>query len=103
MKQNFAKMHDFFKDAMPYMTFLVIILFLANFAKLREMQDDIANIQQDVENMKSDVSDLENKSRNQNFDNSDVISMIREHHRKISNQIDEAERQIKANTVIWSR
>lgn len=103
MENSLNKIHLFFKDAMPYMVLLIIVLLLVNIAKLREAQDDIARVQHDIDYVRSDLSDLLEKSKSSGSDNADVIYMIREHHEKISRQIDEAERQIKANTVIWSK
>ena len=103
MKKAFEDIHKFFLNAMPYMVLLVVVLLLINIAKINGMQNDIAAIQQDIDYMHSDVSDLLEKTKNAHFDNSDVISVIRRHHQKISSQIDEAEREIKANTVIWSK
>ena len=103
MKQKIIELHQFFKNSMPYMLVLVLVFFLVNFVKLREIQNDIYAIQQDVENTQSDVADLYEKNRNNHVDNSDVIQAIRAHHKVISNQIDEAERQIKANAIIGGR
>ena len=103
MKKSFEDIHKFSLNAMPYMVLLVVVLLLINIAKINDMQNDIAAIQQDIDYMHSDVSDLLEKTKNAHFDNSDVISVIRRHHQKISSQIDEAEREIKANTVIWSK
>lgn len=103
MEKYLNKIHLLFKDAMPYMVLLVIVLLLVNIVKLKETQDDIANVQNDIDYVRSDISDLLEKSKSSGSNNSDVIFMIREHHQKISKQIDEAERHIEANTVIWSK
>ena len=84
------------------MVVLVFLFFLINYVKLQDIQHELYTIQQEVENTKSDVEDLNNKCSNGQTDNSDVIQAIEAHHKEISNQIDEAERQIKAHTVIWS-
>ena len=106
MEKYLNKIHLLFKDAMPYMVLLVIVLLLVNIVKLKETQDDIANVQNDIDYVRSDISDFSDlleKSKSSGSNNSDVIFMIREHHQKISRQIDEAERHIEANTVIWSK
>ena len=48
MENSLNKIHLFFKDAMPYMVLLIIVLLLVNIAKLREAQDDIARVQNDT-------------------------------------------------------
>lgn len=102
-KISFIKIQLFVKNIMPYMVFLIFVLLLVNFVKLQEIQDDIYTIQQEVENTRSDVSDLYDKCGNDQANNDDVIQAIKAHHKVISDQIDEAERQIKANAIIWGR
>lgn len=103
MKKIVAMIHLFFKASMPYMVFLVLVMLLINNAKLRGIDNDIYNIQQNLNDIQRDVADLYNKSTVSQVDNSEVIKTIKAHHKVISQQIDDAERQIKANTVIWSK
>lgn len=88
---------------MPYMVLLVLVFTLVNFAKLRGLEEDVNNIRLDIEDTRRDIADIYDKSKNNQADNSVVIETIKAHHKVISRQIDEAERQIKANTVIWSK
>lgn len=103
MKKNSVKLHLFFRDIMPYMILLVFVLSLVNFAKLRSVEKDINSIRLDIEETSRDIADISVKSKENQVDNSVVIQTIKAHHKVISQQIDEAERQIKANTVIWSK
>lgn len=96
-------MHLLFRDAMPYMVLLVLVLFLVNFAKLRGVEEDINSIRLDIEDTRREIAEFYDNSKNNQVDNSEVIRTIKAHHKVISQQIDEAERQIKANTVIWSK
>ena len=100
MKRNYIKIHLFFRDIMPYMVLLVLVLFLVNFAKLRNIEEDIYSVRLDIEETRRDIADI---NKDNQVDNSDVLQAIKAHHKVISQQIDEAERQIKANTVIWSK
>lgn len=100
MKRNNIKIHLFFRDIMPYMVLLVLVLFLVNFAKLRNIEEDINSVRLDIEETRRDIADI---NKDNQVDNSDVLQAIKAHHKVISQQIDEAERQIKANTVIWSK
>ena len=100
MKRNYIKIHLFFRDIMPYMVLLVLVLFLVNFAKLRNIEEDINSVRLDIEETRRDIADI---NKDNQVDNSDVLQAIKAHHKVISQQIDEAERQIKANTVIWSK
>ena len=58
MEKYLNKIHLLFKDAMPYMVLLVIVLLLVNIVKLKETQDDIANVQNDIDYVRSNISDL---------------------------------------------
>lgn len=100
MKRNNIKIHLFFRDIMPYMVLLVLVLFLVNFAKLRNIEEDINSVRLDIEETRRDIADI---NKDNQVDNSVVLQAIKAHHKVISQQIDEAERQIKANTVIWSK
>ena len=100
MKRTFTKLHLFFRDIMPYMVLLVLVLFLVNMAKIGRVEKDINSIRLEIEETRSDVANMHSNSQ---ADNSDVIQAIRAHHKVISQQIDEAERQIKANAIIWSK
>ena len=103
MKRKYIKIHLIIRNIMPYMVMLMLVMSLINTAKLRDVEEDINSIRFDIEDTRRDIAEIYDKSKNNQVDNSEVIQTIKAHHKVISQQIDEAERQIKANTVIWSK
>ncbi len=96
MKRILFKIHTTLKEIMPYMAIVAIFLGILNLIYIRETQNDISYVESRIDDVKDDINNIST-----DYDNSDVITTIKRAHNNIVNEIEESERHIVSQMIIW--
>lgn len=108
VKPIVSKVCTGFKSLMPYMSLIAVVLCLMNFLFLMKIQSDIEDIQYSMDNIHHSVRNIST-----DYDNSDVIRAIEDaeetingsiqiYGTSINGNIEETERNIRNEIMIWS-
>ena len=96
MKKFFSKIHQIIKASLPYTALLALIIGVVNIVLISKAQSDIEYTYNRVDEVESAVQNIST-----DYDNSDVISNIRQAHNSIVRHIDDAEDNLRSNIIIW--
>ena len=96
MKKFFSKIHQIIKASLPYTALLALIIGVVNIVLISKAQSDIEYTYNRVDEVESAVQNIST-----DYDNSDVISNIRQAHNSIVRHIDDAEDKLRRNIIIW--
>lgn len=96
MKKFFSKIHQIIKASLPYTALLALIIGVVNIVLISKAQSDIQYTYNRVDEVESAVQNIST-----DYDNSDVISNIRQAHNSIVRHIDDAEDNLRRNIIIW--
>lgn len=96
MKTFFSKIHQIIKASLPYTALLALIIGVVNIVLISKAQSDIEYTYNRVDEVESAVQNIST-----DYDNSDVISNIRQAHNSIVRHIDDAEDNLRRNIIIW--
>jgi hypothetical protein len=96
MKKFFSKIHQIIKASLPYTALLALIIGVVNIVLISKAQSDIEYTYNRVDEVESAVQNIST-----DYDNSDVISNIRQAHNSIVRHIDDAEDNLRRNIIIW--
>ena len=96
MKKVFSKIHQIIKASLPYTALLALIIGVVNIVLISKAQSDIEYTYNRVDEVESAVQNIST-----DYDNSDVISNIRQAHNSIVRHIDDAEDNLRRNIIIW--
>ena len=96
MKKFFSKIHQIIKASLPYTALLALIIGVVNIFLISKAQSDIEYTYNRVDEVESAVQNIST-----DYDNSDVISNIRQAHNSIVRHIDDAEDNLRRNIIIW--
>lgn len=98
MKELISKIDRLVKVSLPYTALLAVILGIVNMVL-------ICNAQSDIEYTYSRVDEVENAVNNitTDYDNSDVINLIKRSHNDIVDEINSAERKLASDIIIFGR
>ena len=103
MKKFLSKIDQVLKASLPYTALLALIIGVVNIVLISKAQSDISKAQSDIEYTYNRVDEVESAVQNisTDYDNSDVISNIRQAHNSIVRHIDDAEDNLRRNIIIW--
>ena len=96
MKKFFSKIHQIIKASLPYTALLALIIGVVNIVLISKAQSDIEYTYNRVDEVESAVQNIST-----DYDNSDVISNIRQAHNSIVRHMDDAEDNLRRNIIIW--
>jgi hypothetical protein len=96
MKKFFSKIHQIIKASLPYTALLALIIGVVNIVLISKAQSDIEYTYNRVDEVEYAVQNIST-----DYDNSDVISNIRQAHNSIVRHIDDAEDNLRRNIIIW--
>ena len=98
MKKFLSKIDQVIKASLPYTALLALIIGVVNIvlisnaeSKIEETCDRVDEVESAVQNISTD------------YDNSDVISNIRQAHNSIVRHIDDAEDNLRRNIILFGR
>ncbi len=97
MKKIFSKINQVIKASLPYTALLALIIGIVNIVLICKAQSDIEYTYGKIDDVESAIQNIDN-----DYDNSDVLNMIREHHNKVIGEIDSEASSIKSTVRIWS-
>lgn len=97
MKNFFLKVNIIIKASLPYTALLAVVLGAVNIVFICKVKSDIEYTYDKVCEVESTVHNINN-----DYDNSDVIDMIRNHHNKVMQEIEDAAFDIERAIRIWS-
>lgn len=97
MKNILSKINSFIKVIMPYTSIIAIIIGVMNIVFIKQAQDDIRQTQEEISNVRSQVNHIENAVNNisMDYDNSDVLNLINQSHKKIMERIDDVQSDLE--------
>lgn len=98
MKKFFSKIHQIIKASLPYTALLALIIGVVNIVLISKAQSDIEYTYNRVDEVESAVQNIST-----DYDNSDVISNIRQAHNSIVRHIDDAEDNLRRNIILFGR
>lgn len=98
MKKFFPKIHQIIKASLPYTALLALIIGVVNIVLISKAQSDIEYTYNRVDEVESAVQNIST-----DYDNSDVISNIRQAHNSIVRHIDDAEDNLRRNIILFGR
>ena len=98
MKKIFSKIHQIIKASLPYTALLALIIGVVNIVLISKAQSDIEYTYNRVDEVESAVQNIST-----DYDNSDVISNIRQAHNSIVRHIDDAEDNLRRNIILFGR
>lgn len=98
MKSFFSKVDKIIKVSLPYTALLAVILGVVNLFLINKAQSDIEYTYSRVDEVEAAVNSI-----NTDYDNSDVINLIRRSHNDIVDEINSAERKITSDIIIFGR
>jgi hypothetical protein len=98
MKKFFSKINQAIKVSLPYTALIAVILGIINLVLINKAQSDIEYTYSRVDDVESAIQNI-----NTDYDNSDVISNIRKAHNSIINHIDDAQRRLSSDIIIFGR
>ena len=96
MKKLLTRIDIVFKAVLPYTAFLAVVLGVVNLIYLKDVQDDVEYTYNRVDDLESAINNI-----SMDYDNSDVINMIKRSHNSIVNEINEAERKLSSDIIIF--
>ncbi|MBO4891965.1 MAG: hypothetical protein J5502_05105 [Prevotella sp.] len=96
MKKLLTRIDNVFKAVLPYTAFLAVVLGVVNLIYLKDVQDDVEYTYNRVDDLESAINNI-----SMDYDNSDVINMIKRSHNSIVNEINEAERKLSSDIIIF--
>ncbi len=96
MKKFFSKIHQIIKASLPYTALLALVIGVVNIVLISKAQSDIEYTYNRVDEVEYAVQNIST-----DYDNSDVISNIRQAHNSIVRHIDDAEDNLRRNIIIW--
>ena len=96
MKKFLSKIDQVLKASLPYTALLALIIGVVNIVLISKAQSDIEYTYNRFDEVESAVRNI-----SADYDNSDVISEIREAHQSIVSHIDDAEYNLRRNIIIW--
>lgn len=96
MKKLLTRIDHVFKAVLPYTAFLAVVLGVVNLIYLKDVQDDVEYTYNRVDDLESAINNI-----SMDYDNSDVIDMIKRSHNSIVNEINEAERKLSSDIIIF--
>ena len=97
MKKIFNKINQVIKLSFPYTALLALIVGIVNIVLISKAQSDIEYTYNRVDDVESAIQNINN-----DYDNSDVLDMIKEHHNRVINEIDSEASSIKSTVRLWS-
>lgn len=98
MKKFFSKINQVIKLSLPYTALLAVILGVVNLVLINKAQSDIEYTYSRVDDVESAV-----KRINTDYDNSDVINLIKRSHNDIVDEIYSAQRKLSSDIIIFGR
>ena len=103
MKKFFSKIHQIIKASLPYTALLALIIGVVNNVLISKAQSDIEYTYNRVDDTYNRVDEVVSAVQNisTDYDNSDVISNIRQAHNSIVRHIDDAEDNLRGAIIIW--
>lgn len=96
MKKQLTRIDNVFKAVLPYTAFLAVVLGVVNLIYLKDVHDDVEYTYNRVDDLESAINNI-----SMDYDNSDVINMIKRSHNSIVNEINEAERKLSSDIIIF--
>lgn len=96
MKKLLTRIDNVFKAVLPYTAFLAVVLGVVNLIYLKDVQDDVEYTYNRVDDLESAINNI-----SMDYDNSDVIDMIKRSHNSIVDEINEAERKLSSDIIIF--
>ena len=86
MKKLLTKIDKALKAVLPYTALLAVLLGVVNLIYLKDIQNDVEYTYSRVDDVETAINNIST-----DYDNSDVINMIKRSHNSIVNEINEAE------------
>ena len=96
MKKLLTKINKAFKAVLPYTALLAVLLGVVNLIYLKDIQDDVEYTYSRIDDVETAINNIST-----DYDNSDVINMIKRSHNSIVNEINEAERKLSSDIIIF--
>lgn len=97
MKKVLSKIHKVIKASLPYTALVAVILGVINIVLINKVQSDIEYTYSRVDDVESAIQSI-----NTDYDNSDIISNVRQAHNSIVRHIEEAENDIERTIRLWN-
>lgn len=98
MKKFLSKIDQVIKASLPYTALLALIIGVVNIVLISKAQSDIEYTYNRVDEVESAVQNIST-----DYDNSDVISNIRQAHNSIVRHIDDSEDNLRRNIILFGR
>jgi Na+/H+ antiporter NhaB len=96
MKKLLTKIDKALKAVLPYTALLAVLLGVVNLIYLKDIQNDVEYTYSRVDDVETAINNIST-----DYDNSDVINMIKRSHNSIVNEINEAERKLSSDIIIF--
>ena len=96
MKKFFSKVNQVIKYSLPYTALLAVVLGVVNLVLINRAQSDIEYTCSRVDDVESAVHSI-----NTDYDNSDIINIIKSAHDDIVDEINSAKRSLSSDIIIW--
>lgn len=93
-----------YKAIIPHMSLIAVLLCVVNLIFLINIKKEVHHINDTVNSIDGDVYDIKDKVNNisEDYDNSDVLNLIKDHHNKLIDKIESEASSIESTIRIWS-
>lgn len=93
-----------YKAIIPHMSLIAVLLCVVNLIFLINIKKEVHKTNNTVDIIYGEVYDIEDKVNNisEDYDNSDVLNMIQNHHKKVIDKIESEASSIESTVRIWS-